>query len=69
MNCGVGRRLGWDSESLRLRCRPAAIAPIPPLAWEPPYAVGVAIKRKKKKERKERPARTSCPRTKGPTSL
>ena len=30
--------------------RPAARALIPPLAWEPPYAVGVALKRKKKKD-------------------
>ena len=29
--------------------RPAAIAPIGPLAWEPPYAVDVAPKSKKKK--------------------
>ena len=27
----------------------AAIAPIQPLAWEPPYATGVALKRKKKR--------------------
>ena len=32
-----------------LWCRPAAIAPIQPLAWELPYAAGEAIKRKKKK--------------------
>ena len=31
-----------------LWCRPAAVAPIRPLAWEPPYAVGVTLKRKKK---------------------
>ena len=30
------------------RSRLAAIAPIGPLAWEPPYAVGVALKRTKK---------------------
>ncbi|MDD0590081.1 hypothetical protein PS003_24050, partial [Shigella sonnei] len=29
--------------------KPAAIALIRPLAWEPPYAVGAALKRKKKK--------------------
>ena len=32
---------------LWLRCRPAAIAPIQPLGWEPPYAVGGDLKRKK----------------------
>ena len=29
-------------------CRPAAIAPIGPLAWELPYATGVALKIKNK---------------------
>ena len=33
---------------LWLGCRPAAEAPIPPLAWELPYVAGVALKRKKK---------------------
>ena len=28
-----------------LQCRPAATAPIGPLAWEPPYATGAALKR------------------------
>ena len=28
-------------------CRPVAIAPIRPLAWEPPYAAGAALKRQK----------------------
>ena len=32
----------------------AAIAPIWPLAWEPPYAAGVALKRQKKKKEKEK---------------
>ena len=31
----------------------AASAQIPLLAWEPPYAVGVALKRQKKKARKK----------------
>ena len=25
-------------------CRPAAAAPIRPLAWEPPYAAGMTLK-------------------------
>ena len=29
-------------------CRPAAAAPIRPLAWETSYAAGAALKRKKK---------------------
>ena len=35
---------------LQLWCRPAAAAPIWPLAWELPYAAGAALKSKKKKE-------------------
>ena len=37
-----------DPALLWLGCRPAAVAPIRPLAWEPPYAAGVAKKKKKK---------------------
>ena len=36
MSCGVGHRRGSD---------PAAVAQIGPLAWEPPYATGMALKR------------------------
>ena len=39
-----------DLALLWLWCRPAAIAPIGPLAWEPPYAAGVALKRQKEKK-------------------
>ena len=46
--CGVGCRRGSDLALLWLRCRLAAVALIIPLAWEPPYALGVALKRKKK---------------------
>ena len=35
---------------LRMWCRPAATAPIGPLAWELPCAVGVALKSKKRKK-------------------
>ena len=42
-----------DLALLWLWCRPAAAAPIPPQAWEPPYAAGAALKgRKEGKERK-----------------
>ena len=34
--------------------RPTAVALIRPLAWEPPYAVGVALKSKKKKKKKKK---------------
>ena len=48
MSCGVGCRQGWDQALLWLWCRPGAVAPIRPLAWEPLYATGGALKRKKK---------------------
>ena len=46
VSCGVGLRCGSDLELLWLWCRPAAVAPNGPLAWELPYAVGTALKRK-----------------------
>ena len=42
-----------NPELLWLRCRPAATAPILPLAWELPYAVGMMLKSKKKKKKKK----------------
>ena len=45
MSCGVGGRCSSDPELLWLWCRPAAEAPIQPLAWEHPYAAGAALKR------------------------
>ena len=50
MSCGVVRRRSLDLVLLWLWCRPVATAPIHPLAWEPPYAVGVALKRQKEKK-------------------
>ena len=38
------------SDHALLWCRLAAPAPIHPLAWEPPYAMGVTLKRPKKKK-------------------
>ena len=35
--------------------RPVAPAPIRPLAWEPPYAAGVALGKTKKKKKVTRP--------------
>ena len=49
VSCGVGHRHGLDLALLWLWCRLAAIALIQPLAWELPYAAGVALKKKKKK--------------------
>ena len=34
-------------------CRPAAVAPILSLAWEPPYALDMALKSKKKERERE----------------
>ena len=54
MSCGVGRRRGSDPALLWLWCRPAATTLIRPLAWDPPYAMGVALKRQKIKKIKLR---------------
>ena len=50
---GVGHRQGLDPALLWWWRRPAAVAPIQPLAWELPYA-GATLKRKKKERKKER---------------
>ena len=56
MSCGVGHRRSLDPSLLWLLwlwCKPlAAVALIRPLAWEPPYAAGVALKRQKTKKKK-----------------
>ena len=44
MSCCVGRRCGSDPVLLLLWCRLAAVALIQPLACEPLYAVGAALK-------------------------
>ena len=49
MSCGVGHRRGSDPELLWLWRRPTAVALIGPLAWESPYAAGVALKNTHKK--------------------
>ena len=50
MSCGKGHRHSSDPALLWLWLWPAAKSPIQPLAWEPPYAVDVALKSKKKKK-------------------
>ena len=52
MSCSVGHRCGSDLARLWLWCRLAAVGPIGPLAWEPPYAESVALKSKKTKPKK-----------------
>ena len=49
MSCGVDHRRGLHLMLLWLWRKPAAIAPIRPLAQEPPYAAGVALKTQRKK--------------------
>ena len=52
MSCGVGR--GLDLALLWLWCRPAATTLIRLLAWDPPYAAGVALKGQKTKKKKKK---------------
>ena len=47
MSYGVGCRRGLDLVWLWLLRRLAAVAPVRPLPWEPPYAAGVALKTNK----------------------
>jgi len=53
-SCGVGCRHGSDLMLLWPQHRPAATAPIRPLAWKLPYAASVALKRKKRKKKKKK---------------
>ena len=46
--CSVGHTHGMDQALLWLWCRSAAAAPIQLLAWEPPYAAGVVLEKRKK---------------------
>ena len=56
VSCGVGLRHGPDPVLLCLWRRLAATAPIRSLAWESPYAVGAALKKKRflKKTKKKK---------------
>ena len=49
MSCDVDCRCGLDPALPWLWHRSAAVAPIRSLAWEPLYATGPALKKKKKK--------------------
>ena len=50
VSCGVGHRCSSAPALLWLWYRPAAAAPIQPLAWELPCAAGAALKRQKIKD-------------------
>jgi len=54
MSCGVGHRCSSDLGFLWLWCRPAAPAPIRPLAWALLYATGAALKKKEKEKKKRK---------------
>ena len=45
MSCGVGHRLSSDLVLPWLWCRLTAATPIQSLAWELPYASGLALKK------------------------
>ena len=51
ISCSVSRRHILDPALQWLWCRPAAAAPILPLAQELPYAAGAALKKKKKEKK------------------
>ena len=51
MSCGIDHRCGLDLALLWLWRRLVATALIGPLAWEPPYALGVVLERPKKKKK------------------
>ena len=55
LSCGGGSRLCSDLALLWLRHGIVATALIRPLAWEPPYAAGMALKRQKDKKKKKVP--------------
>ena len=61
MSCGVGHRSSLDLALLWLWCRLAAVALIRPLAWEPPYAIHVALKRQKTKKNKKQETKNKKP--------
>ena len=50
VSCGVGCRRSSDPALLWLWRRPAATAPIQPLAWEPPYGTGAAQEKAKRQK-------------------
>ena len=52
MSCGVGCRCGLDPALPWPWCGLATVAPIQSLAWELPYATGVALKSKAKNPQK-----------------
>ena len=52
MSCGLGHSCDSDPTLLWLWHRLAAVALIPPLAWELPCVTGAALEKKKKKKKR-----------------
>ena len=52
--CSIPGFAQWVKDLALLWCRLATAAPIGPLAWEPPYAMGAAVKDQKKKKKKKK---------------
>ena len=61
VSCGVGHRRNSDLMLLWLWCRLVAAVPIGPLAWEPPYAMNVALKQKQTNKQKVDPPNKKKP--------
>ena len=55
--CGIGLRCSSSPALLWLWHRLAAVVLIQPLAWEPPYATGEALKKQKTKKLNKETAR------------
>ena len=53
VSCGEGRSCSSDPVLLWLWCRLTAAAPIHPLDWQLPCAVGMALRKPKKKKKKK----------------
>ena len=56
-----GHRCGLYPKCLWLWCRPAVGALIWPLAWDPPYDMGAALKIKEKKKKKDSTEKSQVP--------
>ena len=54
LSCGVDCRQSLDPTLLWLWCGPEATALIRPLAWESPYATGVALEKVKRQKKKKK---------------
>ena len=67
MGCGVGPRHGSDLVVLWFRM--AAATPIWHLAWEPPHAMGVALKKKRPKNKKKKNTCTNMISSDGCSSI